>query len=95
MAPRPVIPKQVQVELSSELALDLAAFSAAYYDAQYAPILRAALREHIDRSLADEPARRRSFRDAKERLQRSPTEPIQLVRKRTVDGEETKKGAKG
>jgi hypothetical protein len=76
---RPKIPKQVQVELSEELALDLAAFSAAHYDAQYAPILRTALRDHIDRSLDAEPARRRAFDDARAGLIKKPTEPISLV----------------
>ncbi|HEY3113418.1 MAG TPA: hypothetical protein VGJ62_07025 [Gemmatimonadaceae bacterium] len=76
---RPQIPKQVQVELPEELAIDLAAFSAAYYDAQYAPILRAALRDHIDRTLDAEPGRKRAFDHVRATLLRPTAEPIRLV----------------
>lgn len=76
---RPQIPKQVQVELPEELAIDLAAFSAAYYDAQYAPILRVALRDHIDRTLDAEPGRKRAFEQVRGTLLRPTAEPIRLV----------------
>jgi hypothetical protein len=96
LAPRPQIPKQVQVELPDELAVDLAAFSAAHYDAQYAPILRTALRDHMDRSLEAEPARRRLFENAKAQLMRSPAEPIRLVNRPASEKESTEnsKGSK-
>jgi hypothetical protein len=98
VAPRPQIPKQVQVDLvdEPELALDLAAFSAAYYGAQYAPILRAALRDHIDRSLEAEPSRKRLFQDARAQLVRSPAEAIRLVDRASDDGTsaDASKGAK-
>jgi hypothetical protein len=82
MAPRPkaaAVPKQVTVELSEDLAIQLAAFSKAYYDAPYAAIARHALTDYIQQTLDREPDRKSAFLAARARLTKMPAEAIRVV----------------
>jgi hypothetical protein len=77
----PTIPKQIIVELSENLGVDIAAFAKAYYDAPYTAIARQALNEHIEQTLNREPDRKAAFLAAKAALTKKPAESIRLLEK--------------
>jgi hypothetical protein len=77
----PTVPKQIVVELSEELAIDIAAFARAYYDAPYSAIARQALTEHIEQTLNREPDRKAAFLAARSALTKKPADTIRVLEK--------------
>lgn len=77
----PVIPKQIVVELSDELelAIDITAFSSAYYSASFAAIAREAIKDHIERTLDREPDRKAAFLQIRAALTKKPIEPLRVL----------------
>jgi hypothetical protein len=58
--------KGIRVDLGDELAAKLEDFCAAYYDAKKVKIIREAVDWYIDKILAEEPARRMRYEDARQ-----------------------------
>ncbi len=72
--------KPLYGELGEDLALDLAAFCKANYNAPQIVIIREALTEHIEQRLKD-PGLRSRFVRAKSELRAQMVEPLRLIDK--------------